>query len=79
MTIMVKSEDYAKFLRIRAASAALDRKAKALREGFGLPEATAENIGGHVIVDGNKIPVGKFTVAARAGYEVKPGFVGKLS
>lgn len=79
MTITVKAEDFAKFLKIRAASAALDRRAKVLRESFGLPDAAAETVGGHIIADGNGVAVGKFTVAARAGYEVKHGFVGKLS
>lgn len=79
MVIVVKAEEFARFLRIRAASAALDRRAKALRESFGLPEADASSVGGHIIVDGNGVAVGKFTVAPRAGYEVKASYIGKLS
>ena len=79
MVIVVKSEAFAKFLKIRAASAALDRRAIALRESFGLPESDSSTVGNHSIVDGNNVPVGKFTISPRAAYEVKASFVGKLS
>lgn len=77
--IKVEASELAKYRREIKAATALERRAKARREQWGLPEASAETVGEYILADGNGQPVAVYTVAARKGYVVKDGFSGRLS
>ncbi len=77
--IKVNSKVFKKFLFIRARSNAYTKRLNQLRDELGLPEATGKIKGEHVLIDEDKKPIGKFTVSYRDSYEVKGGWVGRLS
>jgi len=77
--IKVQASDWARFLRIRAASNALAKRAEVIKKTWNLPEAGSENLGTWVIVDGNGAAIGKANIASRNGYEVAAGYTLRLS
>ena len=77
--IKVQSSDWTKFLRIRAASSALAKRAEAIKATWALPEAGPDSVGVWIVVDGNGAAIGKATVASRNGYEVAAGHTLRLS
>jgi hypothetical protein len=78
-TIQVNSDTFRKFLFARARSNAATKRANDLRASLGLPEANKSTVGEYVLIDGNKQPVGKYTVSPKAGFTVKDTFTGKVS
>ena len=86
--IKVEGETYRRFLDMRAKANAATREVENLKKKLGLPDASTIASLYHfadtdkmelVIVNGNGLPCGKFTISHRAGYTVEPGWTGKAS
>ena len=79
MNIKVNPETYKRFIFARARSNAATKRVKQLREFLNLPEASNKTKGEHILIRWKQFPIGKYTISARDGYEVKAGWTGKIS
>lgn len=77
--IAVNPDTFKRFLFARARANAATKRANQLRDLLNLPEADKKTAGEYILIDGNAVPVGKLTITARDGYEVKAGWTARLS
>lgn len=61
--IKTTADKFNRYARLHRAEKAIARLKEAAQAELGLPESTIANLGQWVIVDGNGLPIGKFTVS----------------
>lgn len=79
-TFKVEAQAWARYLKLKAERAALDREVKALEASFGFPSAdqVAEDAT-YVIVNGNADEVGKLSFYHYSGAVIPPGWRRRIS
>ena len=86
--IEVSAQAWRAYALAKAKATAAAKEAETLKAALGLPETEAlvamlganeENGASAVLVDGNGTPVGKLSLAYRAAYAVKAGWVSRLT
>lgn len=78
-TIQVDSKIFKKYLRRRSISNAFKLAADKLKEQLNLPEASKKTAGEYVIVNEENKPIGKIAISHRDAYEVKGGYMMRVS
>ena len=80
MKIRIDARKFAKFQSLQAEKSSIDKSLKELKANLGLPEATVNNIGEHVLVkSSNGDELGKWTVFRKPAFRMPACIVARIS